>query len=69
LALDSKILFFTSNDYPQIVLYAFNIGADGYVVKLDATDQCYWRLVDAVLLGKRYLGRLAGGIEEMDGSD
>ncbi len=56
---DSKILFFTINDCPQIVLEAFNVGADGYVIKLDAAGQLS-AAVDSVLLGKRYLSRLAG---------
>jgi DNA-binding NarL/FixJ family response regulator len=56
---DSKILFFTINDCPQIVLEAFNVGADGYVIKLDAAGQLL-AAVDTVLQGKRYLSRLAG---------
>jgi DNA-binding NarL/FixJ family response regulator len=56
---DSKILFFTINDCPQIVLEAFNVGADGYVIKLDAAGQLL-TAVDTVLQGKRYLSRLAG---------
>lgn len=56
---NSKILFFTTNECPQIVLEAFNVGADGYVIKLDAAGQ-FLAAVDSVLQGKRYLSRLAG---------
>jgi DNA-binding NarL/FixJ family response regulator len=56
---DSKILFFTLSDCPQIVLEAFDVGADGYVIKLDAARELL-AAVEAVLLGKQYISRLAG---------
>jgi DNA-binding NarL/FixJ family response regulator len=56
---DSKILFFTLNDCPRIVLEAFDVGADGYVHKLDTAGELL-AAAEAVLLGKRYLSRLAG---------
>jgi DNA-binding NarL/FixJ family response regulator len=55
---DSKILF-TLSDCPQIVLEAFDVGADGYVIKLDAARELL-AAVEAVLLGKQYISRLAG---------
>ena len=55
---DSKILFFTINDCPQIVLEAFNVGANGYVIKLDAACELL-AAVDTVMQGNRYLSRLA----------
>lgn len=55
----SRILFFTANDYPQIVREALDAGADGYVCKRDA-DTDLLAGVKAVLLGKRYVSeRLA----------
>jgi DNA-binding NarL/FixJ family response regulator len=53
---DSKILFLTGNNYPQIVREAFGAGADGYVIKQDAADELM-AAVEAVLLGKRYISK------------
>jgi len=53
---DSKILFLTGNDYPQIASEAFDAGADAYVIKLDAADELM-AAVEAVLLGKHYVSR------------
>jgi DNA-binding NarL/FixJ family response regulator len=53
---DSKILFLTGNNYPQIVREAFDAGADGYVIKQDAADELM-AAVEAVLLGKRYISK------------
>src|SRR5277367_2638406 len=46
---DSKILFLTGNNYPQIASEAFDAGADAYVIKLDAADELM-AAVEAVLL-------------------
>lgn len=55
----SRILFFTANDYPQIVREALDAGADAYVCKRDAETDLLAG-VEAVLLGKRYVSeRLA----------
>ena len=56
---DSKILFFTLNDCARIVLEALEVGADGYVVKLDTVSELL-AAAEAVLQGKRYISRLAG---------
>jgi DNA-binding NarL/FixJ family response regulator len=57
---DSKILFFTGNDFPQIVREALEAGTGGYVVKVDGASELL-AAVEAVLLGKRYVSkRLAG---------
>jgi len=53
---DSKILFLTGNDYPQIVSEAFEVGANGYVIKRDAATEL-WTAVEAVLLGKPYVSK------------
>jgi DNA-binding NarL/FixJ family response regulator len=56
---ESKILFFTLNDCAGIVLEALEVGANGYVVKLDSAGELL-AAAEAVLQGKRYLSRLAG---------
>jgi DNA-binding NarL/FixJ family response regulator len=56
---DSKILFFTLNDNPRVVLEAFSVGANGYVIKFDRGGELL-AAAEAVLLGKRYISKLAG---------
>ena len=57
---ESRILFLTGNDYPQIAREAMDAGQGGYVIKLDAATELL-DAVDAVLLGKQYVSkRLAG---------
>ena len=57
---ESKILFLTGNDYPQIAREAMDAGQGGYVIKLDAATELL-DAVEAVLLGKQYVSkRLAG---------
>jgi|SRR5580704_1803940 DNA-binding NarL/FixJ family response regulator len=57
---NSKILFFTGNDYPQIVREALEAGTGGYVIKVDGAGELL-AAVEAVLLGKQYVSkRLAG---------
>jgi DNA-binding NarL/FixJ family response regulator len=57
---DSKILFFTGNDYPQIVREALEAGTGGYVIKVDGAAELL-AAVEAVLRGQRYVSKgLAG---------
>ena len=51
-----KILFLTSNDDPEIAEEAFAAGADGYVIKIDATRELRAAL-EATMLGKRYVSK------------
>ena len=57
---ESKILFLTGNDYPQIAREAMNAGQGGYVIKLDAATELL-DAVEAVLLGKQYVSRRLAG--------
>jgi DNA-binding NarL/FixJ family response regulator len=61
---DSKILFLTGNVYPETVLEAFEVGANGYVAKLDAGSELL-PAVEAVLQGKYYVSTLAGNALSM----
>jgi DNA-binding NarL/FixJ family response regulator len=57
---DSKILFLTGNDDPEVAREALETGATGYVAKSDAAVELL-NAVEAVLLGKQYVSkRLAG---------
>jgi DNA-binding NarL/FixJ family response regulator len=57
---DSKILFLTGNDDPEVAREALGTGATGYVAKSDAAVELL-NAVEAVLLGKPYVSkRLAG---------
>ncbi len=57
---ESKILFLTGNDDPQVAREALDTGATGYVAKSDAAVELL-SAVEAVLLGKQYISkRLAG---------
>jgi DNA-binding NarL/FixJ family response regulator len=53
---NSKLLFLTGNDFPQIVREAFEVGASGYVVKADAKGELF-TAVQAVLVGKQYVSK------------
>jgi DNA-binding NarL/FixJ family response regulator len=53
---DSKILFLTGDNDPQIAQVALDTGACGYVVKLYAAAELL-PAVKAVLLGKRYVSK------------
>jgi DNA-binding NarL/FixJ family response regulator len=53
---DSKILFFTGNDYPQIVREALEVGTGGYVIKVDGAGELL-AAVEAVLSGKQYVSK------------
>jgi two-component system nitrate/nitrite response regulator NarL len=53
---DSKILFFTGNDYPEIVREALEAGTGGYVIKVDGAGELM-AAVEAVLQGKRYVSK------------
>jgi len=51
-----KILFLTSNDDPEIAAEAFAAGADGYVIKIDATPELHAAL-EATMFGKWYASK------------
>jgi len=53
---NSKLLFLTGNDFPQIVREAFELGASAYVIKADAKYELLMA-VQAVLLGKQYVSK------------
>jgi DNA-binding NarL/FixJ family response regulator len=60
LAPQSKILFVSQESSVGVVQAAFNLGASGYVVKMDAGSELL-TAVDAVLRGERFVGsRFAG---------
>src|SRR5437762_519930 len=52
----SKILFLTVESSPDVVLAAFQVGAWGYVVKMDTEDDLI-AAVGAVLSGKKFVGQ------------
>lgn len=59
---DTKILFLSAFDSPEVVQEALNTGATGYVAKLDAANELM-AAVEAVFQGKRFVSsRLKGGI-------
>ena len=61
IASDSKILFLSAFDSPEVVEEALNTGASGYVAKLDAASELVWA-VEAAFQGKRFVSsRLKGG--------
>lgn len=51
-----KILFLTGNQFPQVVREAFHVGANGYVIKSDASSELL-TAVRAVLQGQRYVSK------------
>jgi DNA-binding NarL/FixJ family response regulator len=53
---DSKILFVTGNDDPEVARAALGTGATGYVAKSDAPVELL-SAVEAVLLGKQYVSK------------
>jgi len=60
LAPQSRILFVSQESSVDVVQAAFNLGASGYVVKMDAGSELL-TAVDAVLRGERFVGsRFAG---------
>lgn len=62
IASNSKILFLSAFDSPDVVEEAMNTGASGYVAKLDAASELVGA-VEAVLQGKRFVSsRLRGNI-------
>jgi DNA-binding NarL/FixJ family response regulator len=64
---DSKILFLTCNNCPDIAREAFNAGGSAYVVKHDAANELM-AAVEAVLHGRRYVSKQLVGhglIEEL----
>jgi DNA-binding NarL/FixJ family response regulator len=57
---DSKILFLTCNNCPDIAREAFDAGGVGYVVKHDAAGELL-AAVEAVLHGRRYVSKHLAG--------
>ena len=58
---NSKILFLSAFDSPEVVEEALNTGASGYVAKLDAANELI-AAVEAVFQGKQFVSsRLTGG--------
>jgi DNA-binding NarL/FixJ family response regulator len=56
----SRILFLSQHQSPEILVAALSAGASGYVVKPDAGDELLLA-IEAVLQGKRFVSaRLAG---------
>jgi DNA-binding NarL/FixJ family response regulator len=55
---ESKILFFSGFDDPDIVREALRTGASGYVAKLDAESELT-KAIEAVLRGEQYVSRTA----------
>jgi DNA-binding NarL/FixJ family response regulator len=58
---NSKILFVSQESSADVVLEAFDLGAQGYLLKADAADELL-PAVDAVLQGRQYLSRRLPGI-------
>ena len=63
LVTQSKILFLSALDDPDIVREAMRSGGNGYVVKLDAASELTKAIKD-ILRGKQYVGRMKGLISE-----
>ena len=57
---ESKILFVSQNRCPEIAEEALRMGADGYVVKLDAARDLL-PAIKAVLEGKRFISASLAG--------
>ncbi|HKW33676.1 MAG TPA: response regulator transcription factor [Candidatus Acidoferrum sp.] len=70
---NSKILFLSANDSPDIAKEALSTGASGYVVKSDAGSELV-SAVEAVFEGKRFISRVLKGsisvhVEDTQASD
>jgi DNA-binding NarL/FixJ family response regulator len=52
---DCKIIFLTQDTASELVNYAFDIGADGFVAKFDVAELI--PAIDAVFNGKKYVSR------------
>lgn len=57
---DCKIFFLTGNPFPEVMREALSAGANGYVVKVDASEELHEALL-AVLQGKRYISKTLAG--------
>jgi|SRR3954468_9246808 DNA-binding NarL/FixJ family response regulator len=55
-AAQSRIIFLTQENSPEIVSECFNLGASGYILKLDARSDLLSG-VDAVVRGQRFVSR------------
>jgi DNA-binding NarL/FixJ family response regulator len=51
---DTKLVFLTVNEDPDMVTEAFRIGANGYLLKSSASSELF-QAIDAVLNGKNYV--------------
>jgi DNA-binding NarL/FixJ family response regulator len=60
---DSKLMFLTGNDDPEVAREALGTGATGYVSKLDAAVELL-SAVEAVLLGKQFVSTTLAGAPE-----
>jgi DNA-binding NarL/FixJ family response regulator len=57
---DSKVVFLTGNDFPEVAREALDAGANAYVVKSDAANELFLA-VEAARRGEQYVSkRLAG---------
>jgi DNA-binding NarL/FixJ family response regulator len=68
LAPQSKILFVSQESSVDIVQTTFNLGASGYVVKMDAGSELL-TAVNAVLRGDRFVGNRFAGYDLVGTSD
>lgn len=53
-SLDSKIVFLTGNDFPQVAREAFEVGANAYVIKSNAASELL-TAVKVAFQGGRYV--------------
>ena len=60
---DSKLMFLTGNNDPEVAREALGTGATGYVSKLDAAVELL-NAVEAVLLGKQFVSTTLAGAPE-----
>lgn len=60
---DSKLMFLTGNNDPEVAREALGTGATGYVSKLDAAVELL-SAVEAVLLGKQFVSTTLAGAPE-----
>lgn len=65
IASDSKIVFLSAFDSPEVVEEALGTGASGYVAKLDAASELVWA-VEAAFQGKRFVSSRLKGSTAME---
>lgn len=64
----SRILFLTQESSAEVVKVAMQLGARGYVLKVNAGDELLVA-VDAVLQGRHFVGRCLGASEDNESHD